>query len=304
MATLVTITVADIAGTISDGYTHIRLYRSLSKTEDFVEVTTPSTIIPLQSGISTYTFTDVSGTTFHWYATTFYDGTNETVLSTAFRAEYIDIKFDSITYPVEGTFTAKDYYIINRVRDFIGDRKELTRDYVSQTEGFDSISEDGKTHSLLNPRGWPLNIKVNELELTTASGMLVRDYQFLTYSGTINTTSTSTDTLDVWYYHFRFSDAEILEKYSSLLPPPPLTKDQVTTELAVVCTAIELLSGELRLNASVSGAEVDIFEEIRINPKGGIDTRLDDLKELNKLKDKLIAAILNSDTELFGVLID
>jgi hypothetical protein len=160
---------------------------------------------------------------------------------------------------------------------------------------------DLTTHTLSNPRGWPLRVVLDEVEYTTLEEPRVNDYQFLTFSGT---TISGTSVLDVWYYHFRYSDSEILVTFNGLNPPPELEADQVTFDLAAVCAAIELLEGELRLFGVTSGSEVDIFQEIRINPKGGFDGRVSDLQALRKLKKELIAAILAENPNLFGVLID
>lgn len=307
MAVQLDIVVSDIAATLSAGYTHIKIYRSSQETTGFTELTTSSNRIALVSGQSNYTFVDETGTTKMWYKRSFFDGSSESTLSSAFQGTYTDTKFLNPTYPADETFTSEEYYLIDRIRLLIGDPKELNRDYISeQGTGFDSISEDGKTHTLLNPRGYPLSIEHNDVGLTTASGAEVRDYQFITISGTVDVSAGSTDTLDVWYYHFRYSDTEILTAYNSQLPPPQLTADQVSTELKLVCTALDLLESEVRQFGTVSATEVDIYQEIRINPKGGLDARQKDLVALRKRKDKLIQDILfeEADSNIFGVLID
>lgn len=305
MAVKLTIVVSDASAAISAGYTHIKVYRSPTEVGGFSEITTTSSIILLQSGINTYYFIDGSATTEHWYQTTFFDNNgvvSESSPSSSFRGAYYDTKFSPITYPQEATFTLSDYYIIDRVRSLIGDSKQLTRDYVSSDTGYSSISSDQTTFSFSNPRGWPLRVILDSTEYVTIDEPRVNDYQFLTFSGTsINTTS---GTLDVWYYHFRHSDTEILRTFNGLTPPEPLDAADVTFELAAVCTAIELLESELRLFGVTSGSEVDIFQEIRINPKGGFDGRLSDLKALHKRKEDIIAALGGIHINLDGVLID
>lgn len=281
MAISLSINVADIAAALGLGYTHIKVYRSAEQASGFTEITTTSSLVALQTGVSAYTFIDGSGTTEHWYATTFFDinaVVAETLPSLAFRGSFIDQKFKSTSYPAEATFTANDYFVIDRIRTLIGDSKELTRDYVSVETGYSSISLDGHTHSLSNPRGWPLQIFLDGFEYTDDDIVQVNDFQFVTFSGV--QVSTTSGILDVWYYHFRNSDTEILQKFNSLSPPPCLLADQVPFELAAVTVAIEILEAELRLFGVTSGSEVDIFEEIRINPKGGFDGRVSDLKGL------------------------
>jgi len=300
------ITVADIASTLTAGYTHIKVYRSAEQTTGFSEITTPSTKIELQIGLSDYQWLDFNGTAEHWYSTTFFDENTpaETPFSTAFKGEFVDTNFTVTTYPEEGIYTNQDRLVIDKVRTLAGDKKELTRDYVSSTTGYTSISEDGFTHTLSNPRGWPVSVDLDDVSYTTKANPAVNDYQFITFSGiAVNTVS---GTLDVWYYHFRNSDSEILRVYNGLTPPAPLTAAQVTFELAIVCTAIEILAGELRLTGAASGLEVDIFEEIRINPRVGLDSRFNDLKLLVAQKNKLIAEVLKQiiEDDLFGVLVD
>lgn len=309
MAIKLTIAVLDITSTLGLGYTHIKVYRSAEETTGFSEITTPTQRIALQAGVSVYTFIDGSGTTEHWYKTVFFDEDGvlaDSTSSDAFMGDYFDTNFAPTTYPEEAVFTANDRYVVDRIRNLIGDPKQLTRDYVSVETGYSTVSVDGKTHSLSNPRGWPLKVELDGVEYIDEDEPRVNDYQFITFSGAaINTTS---GTLDVWYYHFRNSDTEILRTLNGLTPPPQLTADQVTFELAAVCAAIELLEGELRLFGVTSGSEVDIFQEIRINPKGGFDGRFKDLDALRKRKQALIDAILgeldNIHANLDGVLID
>jgi hypothetical protein len=293
MAISLNIPVLDISGTIAFGYTHIKVYRSAEQTSGFAAITTSNTELLLVAGVSDYNFVDGSGTTEHWYTTTFIDTNGilaESAASAAFRGDFFDTNFSPITYPEEAVFTPNDRYIIDRMRSVTGDPKQLTRDYVSPDTGYSSISIDGGTHTLSNPSGWPLRIQVNGVEFTDATEPRVNDYQYLTFSGT--TVSTISGTLDVWYYHFRNSDTEHLRVFNGLTPPPELTADQVPFELALICAAIEVLEGEVRLFGVTSGSEIEIYQEIRINPKGGLSGRMADLAALNKRKDNMLARIL------------
>ena len=310
MAVNLSIAVADIAATLTAGFTHIKVYRSAEQDSGFGEITTSSSLIELVSGVSDYEFIDYNGTTEHWYRTTFFDGSTESVFSASFQGTFVDTNFGSITYPAEAVFTSNDYFVIDKIRQLTGDRKELTRDYVSPATGYDSISEDGKTHTLSNPRGWPVSVLVDGVEFTSREEPTVNDFQFVTFSGSTTIAEVSGTVFDVWFYHFRTSDSEILRIYNGLTPPVPLTKEQVTFELAITCAAIEILTGELVLAGAISGLEVDIFEEIRINPKAGLDGRTGFLTDLLKRKQKMIDDILadaggiNDPTKIFGVLID
>lgn len=304
------IVVSDIASTISAGFTHIKVYRSAQQTTGFVEITTPSSIIALQVGVSNYTFLDGNGTTELWYYTTFWDNNlivAESAASTVFQGTFVDTNFSPITYPEETVLTSSDRYTVDRIRYLIGDTKELTRDYVSAAGGYSSISVDGFTHTLSNPGGWPLRVIKDGTEHIVVTEPRVNDYQFITFSG--SALSTVSGVLDVWYYHFRNSDAEVLRVFNGLTTPPMLEDSEVTFELAAICAAIILLENELRLFGVTSGSEVDIFQEIRINPKGGVDGRISDLNNLIERKNKLIEDIkgeqdgINS-SDICGVLID
>lgn len=228
MAISLTIPVADISATLALDYTHIRVYRSADQSSGFSALTTSASDVTLAVGVSVYEFIDGSGTTEHWYTVTFVDSNGvqpETAPSAAFRGNFFDTNFSPITYPEEATFTANDRYVIDRLRNLVGDPKQLTRDYVSTDTGYSSISIDGTTHTLSNPQGWPLRIILDGTEYTTANEPRVNDYQYVTFSGT--TINSASSTLDIWYYHFRNSDTELLRTFNGLTPPPQLTAAQV-----------------------------------------------------------------------------
>lgn len=309
MAISLNIPVLDITGTLALGYSHIKVYRSAEKSTGFSALTSSSTHIPLVAGVSDYTFIDGGGTTEHWYTTTFIDSDGilaESAASAAFRGDFFDTNFSPITYPEEAVFSPNDRYIIDRMRSITGDPKQLTRDYVSVDTGYSSISIDRTTHTLSNPRGWPLRVQLDNIEYTDKTEPRVNDYQYLTFSGT--QISTVSGTLDVWYYHFRNSDTELLRVFNGATLPCELTADQVPFELALICAAIEILEGEVRLFGVTSGSEIEIFQEIRINPKGGLSGRLADLDALRKRKAELLACTLKElgglNADIWGALID
>lgn len=309
MAISLTIPVLDISATLVFGYTHIKVYRSAEQGSGFSEITTTAALIPLVVGTSTYTFIDGSGTTEHWYLTAFVDDSAvvaESAASVAFRGDFYDTNFSPITYPEEAVFTSNDRYILDRLRMAVGDEKELTRDYISVDTGYSAISIDGTTLALSNPSGWPLRVTLDSTEYITKDEPRVNDYKFLTFSGT--TINTSSSVLDVWYYHFRNSDTELLRVFNSMTPPPPLSADEVPFELAICMTAVKVLEGELRLFGITSGSEIEIYEEIRINPKGGVAARQNDLDALRGrckyLLEQAIADLGGINQDICGVLID
>ncbi len=307
MAVKITITVNDITGTLGAGYTKIKVYRSAEESSGFEEITNAGSMVVLQSGVSEYQFIDGTGTTVHWYRTTFYDPNTpaESSFSSSFNGVFYDSGFPGTSYPEEASFTSEDRVVIDKIRNTVGDPKELTRDYVSATTGTtSSVSADGHTHSFINPRGWPLKIVLDNVEYVSLNEPQVLDYQFITFSGT--QISTVSGTLDVWYNHFRYSDAEILRVYNALIPPYPLTEEDMTFELSIICASIELLLRELGLANSTSAVEVDIYQEIRINPKAGLDSRYSLLKLLLQMRQSIMDGIVDDATgvDVFGVLID
>lgn len=304
MSVSLAIVVDDITNTIAAGYTHIKVYRSPEDDTGFFEITTPSVMLELQPGVSNYSFVDTSGTTQHWYKTTFYDANlpAESAFSDPFRGDFVDTNFRTATYPEEGLFTPYDRLVISRVRSLVGDRKEVSRDYISAETGYSSISSDGKTYTFSNPKGWPLSVELDGIEHTSLTDPYVQDYQFLTFSG--SQVSTVSGVLDVWYYHFRYSDSEIMTAFNSLTAPYPLTPEDISFDFKILSVAIELLAAELSAAGVNSGVEVDIYEEIRINPKLGLDSRFSNLKRLMDQRDAMIALLLRDRYSLFGVLID
>jgi hypothetical protein len=305
MAVSLTIDVPTANTLLTAGYTHIKIYRSTSETIGFSEITSSSSRVALQLNVTSYQYTDKGGTVAHWYLYTFYgSAVTESVISAAFQGEYIDTSFSPITYPVEMDVSVDDRFVLERIRLLIGDKKEVTRDYVSSSTGYDNVSIDGYTYSLSNPKGWPLKVVLDGLSYTTLTDPIVIDFQYLTFSGSAITTS---GTLDLWYHHFRFSDSEILQAYHTVSVPPCLDPDDVTVELAAVLASLDLLTAELRLYGINSATEIEIYQEIRINPKGGLDSRAADLQKLAQLRDKLIEDILAcavTDNGVSGVLID
>lgn len=304
MAIKLNISVADINATLTAGYTYIKIYRSADISSGFAEITTPANIISLVSGVSSYTFTDPVGTTLHWYRFTYSSNLTESSFSSSFQGLFVDLDYEVQSYPDEVILSSEQRHALDRIRIAIGDPKELTRDYVSATTGYDSISVDGYTHTFTNPKGWPLKIILDGIEISNQTVARVNDYQFLTLSGVqVNTVS---GTLDVWYNHFRYGDAEILRAYNSYVPPPRISPADVTVEICIICTAADLVAQELRGYASTSATEIEIFQEIRVNPKGALDARFKDLdflrKECAALLDDLEDELYSAD--IVGVLID
>lgn len=293
MAISLTIPVTDISATLALDFTHIRVYRSADQASGFTPLTSSTSDVELVPGTSVYEFIDGSGTTEHWYTVTFVDSNGvqpESEASVAFQGNFYDTNFSPITYPEEAVFSPNDRYVIDRMRTAVGDAKQLTRDYVSADTGYSTISIDGGTHTLSNPRGWPLRIQLDGVEYTEKTEPRLNDYQYLTFSGA--QISTVSGTLDVWYYHFRNSDTELLRVFNGLTPPCGLTAAQVPFELALLCAAIQVLEAEVRLFGVTSGSEIEIYQEIRINPKGGLAGRQADLAALRARKDAMLACVL------------
>lgn len=307
MSVIVSIPVPNVNALIATGYTGIKIYRSQSISVGFSEVTNASNIIPLVGGVVTYSYTDSAGPIDSWYKSVFTDSNlvlADLAPSTdSYKGVYVDSSFPSPSYPPSSNFTNLEYQVIEKVRVLIGDKKIIHKVNIGPNVGYCDLSTDGLTFTMEFSPSWPLQVTVNGLAMTTLVDPFVIGEEYLQFSTPINTL---TDTLDLWYQSYRQSDTSIVAVYNSLTPPTPLTGSEVTPYLACLCAAIEILQGEYRDFGISSGIEVDIHEEIKTNPKGGLIARAADLKALNKQKQDLIDAIVkkNLQSSICGVLID
>lgn len=304
MAIWVDIYISDVVGIISSGYDKIKVYSSYRRDTDYSETTSPTTRLSIDVTTARYTYSDTFGTADTWYKWSYYSSITliESSLSSPIRGSIIGEFYRERAYPPERDLTTAEQDMIYRVRQYIGDIKEVNHDYLSPTTSYDNVSVDRYTIELDNPKGWPLNIAIDGVSYSTIVDPVVRGYQFVTFSGT--QISTTSGIADIWYEHFRFSDREILDAYNALELITEIPYDMTTAEMYEISAAIKLLELELRNFLATSSSSVSIYEEISINPEAGISARQIDLKSLKDRLRGLIDIAISNNLTMFGVRID
>ena len=304
MSVKVDIFVPDTYGIISSGYEKIKVYRSGRKDTDYSEATVESNRIALDYSTSRYSFYDVFGTEDLWYKWSYYSATGpiESSLSDPTKGTVSGTVFRGKTYPAEMDFTSSQQNMISRIRQYIGDFKEINRDYMSPTTSYENLSDDGFTITFDNPKAWPLAITVDGTVYTSIIDPIVNGYQFITFSGTLITQDSST--ADVWYEHFRFSDREIFDMYETVELPPRVSSSMATLEIYELSTAINILESEFRGFMVTSSNKVSIYEEISIDASAGLSARQDDLNNLRKRLNDIIDNAVANNLTMFGVRIE
>ena len=274
-------------------FDQIRVYRSTTgQTADRVILST----IALVAGQSSYEYLDTQGLSTYVAWFTYYNSVNGSESGFSEPIEYGSLTpgyapgfyFQGSTYPDEYGLTYDESVIIDSIRHYIGDLKEVKRDYVNPDNEslYSNVSVDGTVYRLSDPPGWPLKVILDGYEYTNVAEPLVHGYEYITFSG--STISTLSGVLEVWYEKFRHSDREILHLYYTLEYPSPLTSDNVTTEIRKVSTAVALLEAELReLTGSVDGSFA-VAGDIRFDPSSILRARKQDLENLRKKLDDLV----------------
>jgi len=303
MPIVVTVRVADSAGALADGYSHIKIYRSDYQDGTFLEISDTSTRPVLDVDVTYYNFEDATGTSSSWYKTSYYDSVLlvESTLSTASKGIEVELEHVDITYPEEISMTSSDHYHVGRIRHYIGDNKKIVRDYVSPncTSGYQNISQDGETYQLEN-RGWPLRVEKDSVSYASTSNPYVTDYSYVTFSGTL--ISTVSGVLDVWYESFRHSDREILKIFNTSPNPPNVASSAVTTEMQRLISAISIIREELvQLMGETSGS-FTLTGELSYNPEPLLRQKRALLADLQKKLDELIDEAISAN--ITGVRID
>jgi len=273
-----TIYVDDVGVVIAAGFTQCIIYRSDTETGGYVNIHS----FALVANTSTYYYTDASGDATKWYKSQYYNPmtVQYSSFSDPVQGEEPQL-YHNVTYPQEVYLGTADEQKVDRIRIFIGDQKELLRDYVD--ECYSSVMDDGKTYEL-SQKGWPVYICLDGVEKTSASDPYVDGWKYLTFSGTI---STVTGTLDIYYYTFRWADTEILGAYENALIPPGLTTASVTTDHMVIQTAIDLLEAENWRDYIENGA-ILTDSDTKWDPTPGYRARESAIKRLQKRLDDLV----------------
>jgi len=148
--------------------------------------------------------------------------------------------FTGATYPREQNYSATASGYIAKIRYYLGDIKEVKRDYVNSC--YSGVMGDSYTYILEN-KGWPLKVTLIDsdgipTEFTALTNPVVQGYQYVTFSGAANQITLET-TLDLWYESFQYSDSEIYSVYTTVdVPFVPAALE--TIEMVLVASALEL----------------------------------------------------------------
>ena len=280
-----TIVVSDIDTVYSAGFRYILIYRSDSYDGTYTYLDNVS----LKPSVTSYEYVDTEGTDRNWYKSRYANSVPppEPTLLSSFsdpvRGE--SVLYHNVTYPSEISLSDSEETIVKKVRHLIGDSKKLDRDYVASC--YTNVQPDGYTYVLEN-RGWPVYISLNNVEKTSLEDPYVDGYRFLKFAEQI---STVTGTLDIYYYSFRWSDREILDFYNNCLIPPGLTSTTVTSDHLVLQTAIDLLESENWDDYISDGARIR-DDTSTYDPTPGFRAREAAIARLKKKLDDLVNQFL------------
>lgn len=148
-------------------------------------------------------------------------------------------------YPVEQVFTLEEEEIIFRIRQLIGDDKEVFVD--EKNVSFSNILASGTMYEFSEIKAYPQEIYVNGIEYTSITNPSIIGYKFLKFSAPVLVSGAN---LTVIYDHFRHSDVEIIQTYDTsaftyLTKQCNLTVEELGVDLLVLSTAYILLMKDL-----------------------------------------------------------
>lgn len=288
-----TILVDDIVNVIAL-FTHIRIYTSTEEDGTYTHLD----YVALVSGQSTYYYDHAGGTEDTWYKSSYYNMSSglESSLSDAVQGITAEL-FHYPTYPNEIDFSSSEATIIRKIRRYIGDFKGLERLYIDEAGFCNYVQDDNKTLDL-SEKSWPVYVSVNDVEKTSSDDPVVQGYQYLTFSGTLDSSS---DTLDIWYYTFKFSDREIYQAFGDALIPAGLTSLTATEDHLVLQAAIDLLENMTSEDMVSDGAVVRDDRSL-YDPSPGLRERAATIERLKKMLDSLVKQYMFGN--LTGMLID
>lgn len=151
-------------------------------------------------------------------------------------------------YPTEAVFTVQEQEIIFRIRQLISDTKEVFVDDVPNVNACGKVTASGTMYQLDEPKGYPLNVFVNDIEYTTSGNPQILGYKYLKFATSVLVSGAS---LTVIYEHFNHSDLEIIDTYDSssttyLIDVCNLTIEDIGPDLLLLATAYILISKDLQ----------------------------------------------------------
>lgn len=153
-------------------------------------------------------------------------------------------------YPAEVNFTAAELEIIFRIRQVIGDEKEVFIDDVN-TNHCAQVTAGGSIYELQEPKGYPKKIILNGDEISTSGSVTatVINNKFIEFSSAVLVSGAD---LTVIYEHFKHSDLEILDTYDTsaatyLVTQCNLCATELGIDLLILATAYILLLKDLNV---------------------------------------------------------
>jgi len=151
-------------------------------------------------------------------------------------------------YTLEKEFSTDESEIIFRIRQLIGDEKEVFVDDIS-SNSTNRVVASGTIYQLEEPKGYPLEVYVNGTEYTTSGSITVEilGYKLLKFSAPILTSGAN---ITVIYDHFKHSDSEILNTYDTssmtyLTQQCNLSAEDLGLDLLILATSYVLLMKDL-----------------------------------------------------------
>lgn len=190
-------------------------------------------------------------------------------------------------YPVERVFSQSEEEIIFRIRQIIGDEKEV---FVDDTNSncTSNVMASGTIYQLEQPKGYPLEVYVNGIECTTSGNPTLMGYKMLKFNSAVLVSGAN---ITVIYEHFRNSDLEILNTYDTsattyLTKQCNLSLEELGIDLLVLSTAYGLLMKDLNnyIKSAIRVRDSDSEFDASMRPSS--------MKDLLKaISDELLAAI-------------
>jgi len=291
----ITVIVSDIESVLLV-YNQVRIYSSSSEAGTYTLLTS----LALQSGVSEYNYTDLSGTPDTWYKSSYYNSVTfaESGLSNSAHGVRVML-YHTPTYPDEIDLDYPDLVKVRKIRRLIGDLEKLKRIYSDDASFCTSIMDDNHTIDM-GEKGWPVYVSVDNVEYTTLDDPVVQGYRYLTFSGTLAVGSTNPD-INIWFTTFKFSDREVYEAYGDTLIPPGLTTTTVTEDHLILQAAIDLLENMTSEDMVDDGAVIR-DDQTLYDPSPGLRERDKTLKRIRKMLDALVKQYMFSG--LTGLLVD
>lgn len=195
-------------------------------------------------------------------------------------------------YPQE-PLTLEEANIVFRIRQLIGDEKEIFVDELNPSNQCNKLTSSGTLYQLDQPKGYPLNVNVNGVEIVESGALTVSilGYKYLQFSSSI-----AGSNMTVIYNHFSHSDSEIIDTYDTaaytyLTGQCGLSASDLGVDLLTLSTAMVLLTIDLTnyIKSAVRLKDSDSEFEATYRPRS-----LKDLLDLiNKELKTSLAAKMN-----------